>query len=416
MRPDELNLRHLRAFCDVAATGSISAASPRVHLSQPAITQAIAKLEQKLAANLFVRTSSGMIATEAGRTMAHRSRRALDFLRTGADSIDNRRGSSFARFDQLVTGAQLRALIAVAEAGNFSLAARAVGISQPSLHRLARDLERLSGNELFVRTRLGIRLTQAAERLARFARLALAELQQGFDELAAARGIDTASVLIGTLPLARTSILPGAINSLVRERPEVRVRVVDGLYDDLLRDLRQGEIDVLVGALRNPPPIDDVVQTELFSDNLAIVARSGHPLAGKRRPTMRDLARYPWIAPRPPTPTRRHFEALFATAGMPVPAGLIEASSLILIRGLLIESNRLTMVSAHQVAVEVRHGLLTILRFDLENTQRPIGTTVRRDWQPTATQARFLELLEIMCKPDRSSTACHAGDPYPVSE
>ncbi|MEZ5843861.1 MAG: LysR family transcriptional regulator [Hyphomicrobiaceae bacterium] len=402
MQPDAFNLRHLRAFCAVASSGSISAAAPAVHLSQPAITQAIAKLERALGIALFVRTSSGMIATDAGQAMAYRCSRALDFIQAGADGAGGRRGRGFARFDQLVTAAQLRALLAVAESGNFSLAARAVGISQPSLHRLARDLERLSGNELFVRTRLGIRLSPPAERLSRFARLALAELQQGLDEVASARGIDSASVQIGTLPLARTSILPGAINRLARERPDVRIRVVDGLYDDLLRDLRQGEIDVIVGALREPAPIDDIVQTKLFDDTLAIVARSQHPLAARKRITMRDLGQYSWIAPRTPTPTRRHFEALFAEADIAVPPGLIEASSLMLIRGLLLDSDRLTLVSAHQVEPEIRHGMLCILAYDLTHTSRPIGITVRRDWRPTATQARLLDLLREVCETDIS--------------
>jgi len=48
MSPDRLNLRHMRAFCMVARCGSISAAAGDVHLSQPAITQAIAKPERSL--------------------------------------------------------------------------------------------------------------------------------------------------------------------------------------------------------------------------------------------------------------------------------------------------------------------------------------------------------------------------------
>jgi DNA-binding transcriptional LysR family regulator len=50
----------------VARCGSISAAAGDVHLSQPAITQAIAKLERSLEVTLFARSSTGMAATEAG--------------------------------------------------------------------------------------------------------------------------------------------------------------------------------------------------------------------------------------------------------------------------------------------------------------------------------------------------------------
>lgn len=409
--PITLNLRHLRAFCDVVDCGSISEAAGRVHLSQPAITQAIAKLEQTLASPLFVRSSTGMVATEAGTVMARRTKRALDRIHTGTLAAERagpgRKGRAFSSFDRLVTGPQLRALIAVSEARNFSLAARRVGISQPSLQRLARDLERIAGVEFYTRTPQGISLTYAAEELARHARLAFTELRQALEELAALQGHDQASLNIGALPLTRTSILPRAINALAERRPDTRVRVVDGPYDDLLHELRHGGIDVLVGALRSPPPIDDIHQTPLFGDRLAVIGRRGHPLAGRRRLTVRDLAAYPWIAPRPGPPGRAQFDALFASTRITAREGLVEASSLIVVRGLLMESDRLTLLSAHQVEPELRHGMLEVIRFEVRQSPRSIGTTVRRDWQPTATQALFLELLREVC-----ATTYRSGEAY----
>jgi DNA-binding transcriptional LysR family regulator len=368
-----------------------------VHLSQPAITQAIAKLERLLQVTLFARSSSGMATSEAGLLLLKRAGRAFDLIKTGAQlcqhKSETRRSKGFSNFDQLVTSAQLRALLAVSDCGNFSLAARSVGVSQPSLHRLARDLERLSGVPLFTTVTRGVELTQSALILERHARLAFAELEQGFEELDATRGIDSARIMVGTLPLARSSILPNAINALSRLRPEVQVGVVDGPYDDLLHGLRHGKLDLIIGALRIPAPIDDVVQETLFHDRLAVVARNGHPLIGKRALSVRDLAGYPWVIPKRGPPTREHFDALFRDAGLDVPKGLIEASSLVLIRGLLLGSDRLTLVSAHQIQHEERMGTLQRLPIDLEHTSRPIGTTVRRDWYPTATQVLFLDLL-----------------------
>lgn len=395
MAHENLNLRHLRAFCEVARLGSISAASASVHLSQPAVTQAIAKLERTLGAPLFLRRSSGMTTTEPGIQFLNRAERALGYIRSGtrlARSIGGKVQSPPA-FDQMVTSAQLRVLIGVSKASNFSLAARNLGVSQPSLHRLARDLERLSGVTLFAKTTQGIELTPAAQRLAQSAQLAFSELSQGIEEINASQGIDTARIVAGTLPLARTLILPAAINELTRLRPAVQVRVVDGPYQDLLHGLRHGELDVLIGALRDPVPIDDVVQATLFLDELAVFGRKGHPLAGRRDIPVGELTRYPWVAPRPGTPTRAHFDALFHDAGLAPPSALVESSSLVLIRGLLRDSDRLTLLSAHQIRMEEEQGVVQRLGVDLPETARPIGTTVRRDWHPTATQSLFLDLL-----------------------
>jgi len=397
MDPSDLNLRHIRAFCEVARCGGISAAAAKVHLSQPAITQGLAKLELSLQVTLFARSSVGMATTEAGSLLLQRAERALDLIKAGARACHNgseaRRGKGFSNFHQLVTSAQLRALLAVSERANFSLAARSVGISQPSLHRLARDLERLSGVPLFTKVTQGVELTQPALNLARHVRLAFAELQRAFEELDATRGIDSARIMVGTLPLARSSILPSAINALARIRPDVQVGVVDGPYDDLLHGLRHGELDLIVGALRLPAPIGDVIQATLFQDRLAVVSRSGHPLSGKRALSLRDLADYPWVIPKRGPPTREYFDALFQAAGLNPPKGLVESSSLVLIRGLLLGSDRLTLVSAHQIQHEERMGILQRLPLNLDHTARPIGTTVRRGWHPTATQLLFLDLL-----------------------
>ncbi len=388
------NLRHLRAFREVVRCQSVSQAAERVHLSQPAITQAITKLEGQLGLPLFERRSAGMFATQAGALFHERVDRALRLIETGAQQgrrLGQKSGSrGFAHFEQLLTSAQLRALIAVADTGNFSLAARAVGISQPSLHRAARDLERLAGMRLFERHSQGIALTKPARLLVQFAKLAFAELDQGTHEVTALQGRDTGRIVIGTMPLARSYILPRSIHDMLSNRPDVRISVVDGPYDDLLHGLRHGEIDLLIGALREPVPIDDVRQETLFLDALAVVGRTNHPLGPHKRITRQQLANYPWVVPRRGTPTRDHFDRLFDGDD---PAGIIESSSLVLVRGLLLNSDRLTLISRHQIRHEEDVGLLTHLDVDLGPTERPIGLTFRRDWRPTATQEMFIDCV-----------------------
>ncbi|MCB2101681.1 MAG: LysR family transcriptional regulator [Rhodobacterales bacterium] len=389
------NIRHLRAFREVARCGSISQAAERIHLSQPAITQALAKLEDGLGTPLFERRSDGMVLTDAGTQFHARVDRALDLVQAGAKEavrLSTKRGNrGFANFDQLLTTPQLRALVAVSGAGNFTLAARSAGVSQPTLHRAARDMERLSGLSLFTRTAKGIDLTPAADVLAQSVKLAFSELDQGFTEISELLGVDMGRIVVGTMPLPRTFILPTAINALLKDRPDVRIQVVDGPYNDQLHGLRHGEIDILVGALRIPVPIDDIVQEALLSDPLVVVGRAGHPLAARDHVDMADLLAYPWAVPRQGTPTRARFDALFGDAEPP--GGLVESSSLILIRGLLLDSDRLTLISAHQIRHERQLGLLTPLPVDLSGTARPIGITRRRDWRPTATQSLFLDCL-----------------------
>lgn len=392
------NLRHLRAFQAVAQSQSISAASRQVFISQPAITQAIAKMERTLGVALFDRRPDGTFLTGPGRLFHDRVERMLRHLQAGVGEILRVAGRRSARpaqnLDQMLTGVQLRALIAIADARNFSLAARAVGISQPALHRAARELEHLAEVPLFEKVSHGIILTRAAQALVLQAKLALVEYDNGVEELGDWQTADSGRLMIGAMPLARTFLLPTAITALLRERPEARVEVVDGPYEDLLHGLRQGDLDLLVGALRNPVPIDDVVQQCLFDDSLVVVARAGHPLSQKAHINIADIVGCGWVVPRRGTPTRAHFEQLFADAGLSLPSSLVETGAINLIRGLLTASDRLTLISQHQIHHEMQWGVLAPLPLKLPHTARPIGLTIRRDWRPTAAQARLIALLQ----------------------
>ena len=405
---EPFNLRHLRAFWQVAESGSISAASEEVYLSQPAITQALAKLERTLGPRLFVRKSTGMFLTEAGRIMYRRVDRALSILADGARlaarNAGRRKNGGFQSFDRLLTTVQLRAFLTLAETGNYSWAARQLGVSPPSIHRAINDLERISGFALFKKTAQGFKPTELGDAFRRHVLLAFAELRQGLEEIDLALGSDTAVITVGSLPLARSFILPTAINRLTAIRRDLRIVIRDGAYTDLLTALRYGEIDILIGALRSPLPADDVEQEALYTDQLSIAARADHPLAGRNDLDASRLTQFPWVTPSPSIPTREHFEALFAAAGLEAPARLVETSSLILIRGLLVGSDRLTIISRHQISSELESGVLTTINYPLDGSERQIGITTRRGFSPTPSQSAFVQMLRDVCAEQQRAT------------
>ncbi len=396
------NLRHLRAFMEVADAKGISAAAHRVHLSQPAVTQAISGLEKRFGVALLDRRPEGMFATEEGEVLLLRVRRMFDHFAQGAARAvrlaGRRDGKPVADFHMRVTAAQLRALIAIREAGNFSLAARALGIAQPSVHRAGRDLEKLSGLRLFAPSRKGIELTPPAEAFARAVNLAEAELGQGLDELTRLSGADATRIGVGSMPLSRTEILPVACNALLKEARGVQLRLVDAPFNELLRQLRYGELDVLIGALRDPSPAEDVVQEALFDDSLAVMASPDHPLASRRGLTLADTFNYPWIAGPKETPTGAY---LFRTLGIgdmeQTPVSVV-TSSMVLVRGLLPRGDYLTLLSPRQAAVEVAQGLMVPLDLPLPGSARRIGLSTRAGWMPTPTQARFLDLVRAAAR------------------
>jgi DNA-binding transcriptional LysR family regulator len=387
--PFDLNLRHLRALAATVRQGSLSAAATAVSLSQPALTQGLAKLERQLGAPLFDRSSKGVTATPAGAAMAARAQAAFALLGAEArGAVRGRRG--FAQPEWLMTATQLHAFLALADAGSFAGAANATGQSQPALHRSVRDLEQICGVALAERRGRGVALTAAGRRIARGIRLAAAEIAAGIVEV---RGdaVDAGRITIGAMPLCRALVLPAAIATFMRGAPRALIDVVEGSWRELVDPLRDGQIDLMIGALRPDPPAG-CEQSTLFVDRLIVVGRAGHPLARRGNPMIDDLAGHDWIVGRPETPLRALWEALFD--GRALPPAPIECGSVMVLRGILQDSDLLTLVSPDQVALELRSGVLERIGPPVPGGTRTIGITTRAGWRPTAPQRRFVELVE----------------------
>jgi DNA-binding transcriptional LysR family regulator len=388
-QPFDLNIRHLRAISAIVRHGSMSAAADAVSLSQPALTQGLAKLERQLGAALFERRPDGMSATPEGRLASERVDAALNHLTVATRATARGGARSFARPELLMTATQLRAFLAVADAGSFVGAADATSLSQPAIHRAVRDLEQLCATPLVERRGRGVALSPSGTRLARGIRLARSELAALIAEVAA-EPEGGGSVVIGAMPLCRALILPAAIARFTRDYPGTMIDVVEGSWRELVDPLRDGVLDLMIGALRPTAP-PDCVQAPLMVDRLAVIARAGHPLARVEQPSLDQLAAYPWIVGQPGTPLRLQWEELFA--GRPRPRAPIECGSVMVIRGVLADGDFLTLLSPDQVALEVDGDLLTTIGPRLEHSTRTIGITTRDHWRPTLPQARFLELL-----------------------
>lgn len=207
------NLRHVFSLVDIADTGRLSAAAERVFLSQSALTQALRKLEQSAGEKLFDRSGFGVTETRAGTLLIRRARRGIGLFTAAEREIGVKRSRDSARspLHRHVTAGQLRALVAVVETGGYSTAARQLGKAQPTVHRAVKDLESMVGVEMFPRTARGVVPSDAAKTFARYANLVLAEVRQGFEEVWEQQGRSDSRVAIGSLPLARSKVLPTAV-------------------------------------------------------------------------------------------------------------------------------------------------------------------------------------------------------------
>lgn len=153
----------------------------------------------------------------------------------------------------------------------------------------------------------------------------------------------------------------------------------------------------MIGALREVAPAG-LEQAPLFEDRLVIVGRVDHPLAG-HTPEAADLLRYPWIVAPHGSPLRTLWQGLFADGAVPVAP--IECGSVMVIRGVLRDSDFLTLLSPDQVAPELATGVLRQIGDPIAQAVRTIGLTVRQNWWSAPEQEHFLQLLHAAVRETR---------------
>ena len=393
--PYDLNLRHMRALLAIRSKGSITAAAEVVSLSQPALTQGLAKIERQFGYTLFERRSGGMVATPMGEIVIERAAAALDHLSAGAKGLS----AVFEQPERLMTMTQLRGFVALAAAGSFAAAGKTAELSQTAVHRAVGDLEQMIGTTLVERRGRVVWLNAGGKRLARGARLAVAEINAAIAEVSRDSSDVNELIAIGALPLSRPFLVPASMAAMSREHPRAAFKILEGSWTELVEPLRDGVIDMIVGALR-PYEIADLYQMPLAEDRLVIAAGSSHPLAGIERPTMEQLSAYPWIVAPANSPLREQWRQFFAAAKQP--ATPIECGSVMIIGRLLTEGKFLTLLSPDQVAFQIRSGLLAQVGPPLEGSRRLVGVTTRRSWRPTATQRQFLDQVRAAASQMRS--------------
>lgn len=375
MNSELLNLMQIRAFVRVAELGSVSKASVVLFRAQSVVTRAISDLEARLAVTLFERHANGMRLTASGERVLLRARRVLLELESIPALLGGQSGQTVEPL-YLYQTRRLQLFVKLCETHHMQTVASLFGLSQPAVSAALKVLENGSGHALFERTPRGLLPTRSGLDIVLVIRRALNELRHIEADLAAMQGALRGVVQVGALPLGRTRILPEAIVRVMAVHPGVQVVTNESPFDLLATELRSGDVDFIFGALRSAAYASDLHGEALLTEDMAILVRSGHPLLA-RSIVREDLQQARWVLPRAGSPARTLLEACFEADGLSAPLPMVESGDLAIIRGLLLRSDMLSVVSAHQLEWEIRSGELCILPWTLAKTTRALGLTYR---------------------------------------
>ncbi len=182
--------------------------------------------------------------------------------------------------------AHVEGFLEVARRGNLSRAAEAIFVSQPTLTARLHSLERELGEPLFVRTRRGMRLTDAGRAFLPYAERAVRALRDGQEALKEARSASAGRLVLGAAPAVSTYWLPAVLQRFAAAHPGIEVAVRTGHSEDVLQLLLRDEVQLaIVRSLRHP----EVESTRLYEEELVLVVAPGHPFTKRRSVSVAEV-------------------------------------------------------------------------------------------------------------------------------
>ena len=294
---------------------------------------------------------------------------------------------------------QLEYFRRVAQRRNISLAAAELNITQPSLTKSIKLLEKELGVRLFDRLARGVELTDYGQAFLRHAEAIGVQIADASSEIAALRSGDFGTVSVGAGPAWLRRHLPLAIARTVARHPGVRIRVGGGFDEELFRGLRRGEFDLVVAELPQAEDRRGLEARPLASDDLGVCCRSGHPLARRRRIAPGELLGFPWVLLPRTTRAQRRLTALFAAQDLSPPHNVVETNSHAFLLNMLRSSDALTFTTSRTVDLEEGAGLV-MLNAPTLTVRREAGVVLRRGGFLSPAALRLIDHLADICRAD----------------
>ncbi|WP_101048254.1 LysR family transcriptional regulator [Macromonas nakdongensis] len=256
-----------------------------------------------------------------------------------------------------VTFRQLRTLLALAEHGSVSGAARATHVTQPTASMQLRELTESVGLPLHEVIGKKVHLTAAGEALVQTARGMVDAWALFEQQVAAMKGLHRGRLKVAVVSTAKYFV-PRWLGSFCQAHPEVEIALEILNRDGVVQRLRQNRDDLCIMSI---PPRDLEVDACEFLDNpLVVVAPLGHALAGRPSLTLADIQGERFILREKGSGTRMAAAQHFAAQGW-VPEVRLELGSNEAIKQAVAGGLGIAVLSRHALAADPAQEGLALL-------------------------------------------------------
>ena len=279
----------------------------------------------------------------------------------------------------------------VAEAGNISVAAKNLYISQSAVSQSVKQLETELQVRLFSRSPRGVTLTGEGQLLYDYVRSALTLLQTGEDKLSQTRELLMGNLVIGASDTVTSWFLTPYLEAFHREYPGIRLKITSGRSQKVLSLLKSGAVDIAFAS--SPADPGNLNTWPCFDTHAIFVAGNGYDCDFHHIYSLEEIAAFPLILLERKASSRLFLEDYFLQNGLKLNPE-IELSS----RGLLVSLAKIGLgvagVTREFVKKYLDSGEIRELQTSFSIPSRTVDMCTLRDVTPTAAAERFMNLIQ----------------------
>lgn len=290
----------------------------------------------------------------------------------------------------------LQMLMVLGSSLNLHRASLTMNMSQPAASRMLQEIEDMFGCELFERLPRGMRPTALGRELLRFAESALSGLDRCAADLTARMQGGYGYLSIATIMGAAPDLVMNVVAEIKALNPQLRIRIMGDTSDQVVQLLEQGQADIAITRRSRASDRDHYEFEPLGNERLLAVVRSDHPLLARQNLDWRELvSEWPWILQPETSPARIAFDQALERMELPVPADIIECSSVYSMLQLVQLTSALMVLSESALRDYLKMGLVKPLPLALDAKMAPFGL-LRRTSEPVSRELQqFIDLLRI---------------------
>ena len=290
----------------------------------------------------------------------------------------------------------IRCFLEVARVESVSDAAAQLNITQPAVSKTLKELETLLGTRLFDRVGRELRLNEQGRIFQSHAASSLTELSRAHDRLQH-NTPDTIPLAIGVLPTAATELVPLAALEFARDMPNARLNVRTGPNWLLYNQMRDGQLDLVVGRMPEAGVLTGLSFEQLYSEDVVLVTRPDHPLLTSIRRD-RDLTRFPLILPPKGAVIRSTVERYLTSIGLRDAQGVFETVALPFGRKVVQSSDMVWFISRGVVQEEISRGTLAAINLGSALLAGPVGVFLPQNAKPNPARSTLVEHLRSVAR------------------